>query len=80
MGEKSIDGRILLFSTALVNRFLGYYTPWRQAFLGYREAPIILLFYGSPGTFGELKATAKRAFHSFSSKGVRLDLLFRAEK
>jgi hypothetical protein len=46
VGEKSIDGRILLFSTVLVNRFLGYYTPCRQAFLGYQEAPLILLFYG----------------------------------
>lgn len=33
-GKKSIDGRILLFSTALVNRFLALPGPRKHTFMG----------------------------------------------
>lgn len=79
-GEKSIDGRILLFSTALVNRFLGTYGSVDTSIFGAGKRKKNSFMPYLNGRLRKEGRTREPRFHARLSKGVRLDLLFRAKK
>ncbi len=62
MGEKGIDGRILLFSTALVNRFQAFYRALASVIFGVGAPADNSLILSLNGHLSMAKAAAKEDF------------------